>query len=56
MEKKIKFKKINHEFEKQILSLNGQLLHASELGFTHPKSQKFLKFKSKPPKSVSKYT
>ena len=48
--KKIKFKKINHEFEKQILSLNGQLLHASELGFTHPKSQKFLKFKSKPPK------
>ena len=48
--KRIKYKKINHEFEKQILSLNGQLLHASELGFIHPKSQKFLKFKSKPPK------
>ena len=48
--KKIKFKKINHEFERQIIGLNGQLLHASELGFIHPKNQKFLKFKSKPPK------
>ena len=48
--KRIKYKKINHEFEKKILSLNGQLLHASELGFIHPKSQKFLKFESKPPK------
>ena len=48
--KKIKFKKINHEFERQIFGLNGQLLHASELGFIHPKNQKFLKFKSKPPK------
>ena len=41
--KKIKFKKINHEFEKQILSLNGQLLHASELGFIHPKKPKIFK-------------
>ena len=48
--KKIKFKKINHELENLISSLNGQLLHASELGFVHPKSQKFLKFESKPPK------
>ena len=48
--KKIRFKKINHELENLILSLNGQLLHASELGFVHPKSQKFLKFESKPPK------
>ena len=48
--KKVKFKKINQEFEKLILSLNGQLLHACELGFIHPKSQKFLKFESKPPK------
>ena len=48
--KKIRFKKINHELENLISSLNGQLLHASELGFVHPKSQKFLKFESKPPK------
>ena len=41
--KKIKFKKINHELENLISSLNGQLLHASELGFIHPKSQKIFK-------------
>ncbi len=52
--KKVKYKKINLELEKQILGLNGQLLHASELGFIHPKTEKFLKFESKPPKQFKK--
>ena len=48
---KTKFKKIDKNFEKEILNLNGQLLHACTLGFVHPKNQKFIKFDSGlPPK------
>jgi 23S rRNA pseudouridine1911/1915/1917 synthase len=44
--KNIKFKKINEEFSKKLLSLNGQALHAMSLGFAHPTTKKMVNFQS----------
>ncbi len=47
--KNLKFKKINEEFLKQLNNINGQILHAETLEFTHPSSKKRLNFKSNLP-------
>ena len=45
----IKFKKIDTKFEKILSSFKGQVLHASTLGFEHPRSLKKVEFKTKLP-------
>ena len=45
----MKFKKIDHTFFEILESFYGQVLHASSLGFIHPRSQKKVKFESKLP-------
>ena len=45
----IKFKKIDTTFEKILSSFKGQVLHASTLGFDHPRSLKKVEFKTKLP-------
>ena len=45
----IKFKKIDTTFEKILGSFKGQVLHASTLGFDHPRSLKKVEFKTKLP-------
>ncbi|MDC1096732.1 RluA family pseudouridine synthase [Pelagibacteraceae bacterium] len=52
--KNIKFKKINKEFEKNLIKLNGQALHAKSLGFIHPIKKKFVVFKSELPSDLKK--
>ena len=52
--KNIKFKKINENFLKILLSLSGQALHAKSLGFIHPKSNKWVEFESKLPGDFKK--
>ena len=52
--KNIKFKKINKEFEKNLIKLNGQALHAKSLGFEHPVKKKFISFDSQLPKDFKK--
>ncbi len=47
--KNMKFKKIDHTFFEILESFYGQVLHASSLGFIHPRSQKKVKFESKLP-------
>ena len=48
--KKLKFKKINKELAILLNSLQGQLLHAETIEFTHPTKNKWVKFKSELPK------
>ena len=52
--KKMKFKKINKQFEKILTSFNRQALHAKSLGFIHPKNEKFMNFESKLPQDFNK--
>jgi 23S rRNA pseudouridine1911/1915/1917 synthase len=52
--KNIKFKKINEDFNKKLLLLNGQALHAKTLGFKHPVNNDLLTFNSKLPKDFNK--
>ena len=47
--KNMKFKKIDKTFEQLLNSFDGQVLHASTLGFVHPKNSKKMEFKSKLP-------
>ena len=42
--KNIKFKKINNDFFLKLNKLSGQALHAKTLGFTHPKTGKWMRF------------
>ena len=49
-----KFKKINEELAFLLNSLQGQLLHAETLEFTHPIKNKWVKFKSELPKDFKK--
>ena len=52
--KNISYKKLDKTFEKILNNLNGQLLHASILGFSHPKSSKKIEFSSKLPGKFEK--
>ena len=52
--KNMKFRKINQAFLEILESLNGQVLHASTLGFVHPRSLKKVKFESKLPLKFKK--
>ena len=52
--KNIKFKKINENFEKKLINLNGQALHASNIGFVHPSKNKWVNFDSKLPSDFKK--
>ncbi|MDC0426425.1 RluA family pseudouridine synthase [Pelagibacteraceae bacterium] len=49
-----KYKKINENFEKKLKILNGQALHAKNLGFVHPSTKKFVNFDSKLPQDFKK--
>ena len=50
----MKFKKIDKFFEQILQSFNGQILHASTLGFEHPRNLKKVEFKSKLPLKFKK--
>ena len=50
----VKFKKIDTKFEKILSSFKGQVLHASTLGFDHPRSLKKVEFKTKLPLKFKK--
>ena len=50
----LKFKKINKELSSLLDGLQGQLLHAQTLEFTHPTKNKWIKFKSDLPKDFKK--
>ncbi len=52
--KNMQFKKLDKNFEKILRSFEGQVLHASTLGFIHPRSQKKLEFKSELPLKFKK--
>jgi 23S rRNA pseudouridine1911/1915/1917 synthase len=52
--KNIKFKKINNNFFIKLNKLSGQALHAKTLGFTHPKTKKYMSFNSDLPDSFKK--
>jgi len=52
--KNIKFKKINNDFFIKLNKLSGQALHAKTLGFTHPKTKKYMSFNSDLPDSFKK--
>tara|TARA_B100001142_G_scaffold263683_1_gene267036 strand:- start:883 stop:1863 length:981 start_codon:yes stop_codon:yes gene_type:complete len=52
--KNIKFKKINNDFFIKLNKLSGQALHAKTLGFTHPKTKKYMRFNSDLPDSFKK--
>ena len=52
--KNVKFKKINQNFLEVLSSFNGQALHAKNLGFIHPTSNKFIEFDSKLSKDFKK--
>ena len=52
--KNIKFKKISMMFEKKLNDLSGQALHATSLGFEHPRKKKFLRFEKDLPKNFKK--
>ena len=43
--KNLNFKKINEDFEGKLKILNRQALHAKNLGFIHPTTQKFISIK-----------
>ena len=52
--KNIKFKKINNDFFSKLNELSGQALHAKTLGFTHPKTKKWMDFNSELPVGFKK--
>ena len=52
--KNIKFKKINNDFFIKLNKLSGQALHAKTLGFTHPKTKKWMNFNSVLPEGFKK--
>ena len=52
--KKLKFKKIDEDFEKKLKVLNRQALHAKSLGFIHPTTKKIMNFESKLPQDFKK--
>ena len=52
--KNIKFKKIDTTFEKILNSFKGQVLHASTLGFDHPRNLNKVEFKTKLPLKFKK--
>ncbi len=52
--KNIKFKRINNDFFVQLNNLTGQALHAKTLGFTHPKTKKWMSFDSELPEGYKK--
>ncbi|MBA1339529.1 MAG: 23S rRNA pseudouridine synthase [Pelagibacterales bacterium] len=52
--KKMKFKKINKEFENLLQLLDRQALHAKSLGFIHPINKKFIAFESNLPDDFKK--
>ena len=52
--KNIKFKKINKDFFRILSELDGQMLHAKNLGFMHPALNKWVNFQSKLPKQFKK--
>ena len=52
--KKLKFKKINEELTFLLNSLQGQLLHAETIEFTHPTKKKRVRFQSALPKDFKK--
>ena len=51
---KLKFKKINQDFLESLEKLNGQVLHAKTLEFTHPSTNKHMKFSSNVPNEFKK--
>ncbi len=52
--KNIKFKKINKDFFKILSNINGQVLHAQTLEFSHPIKKKWMSFKSPLPDDFKK--
>ena len=52
--KNMKFRKLDKTFEKILNSFNGQILHASTLGFNHPRSLEKVEFKTKLPLKFKK--
>ena len=52
--KNMKFKKIDKTFDEILSSFQGQVLHASTLGFIHPRSLEKIEFKTKLPLKFKK--
>ena len=52
--KKLKFKKINKDLSSLLEQLQGQLLHAETIEFTHPTKKKRVRFQSALPKDFKK--
>ena len=52
--KNLKFKKLNEEFAEKLKVLNRQALHAKNLGFIHPTTNKFISFDSELPADFKK--
>ena len=52
--KNLKFKKLNEEFAEKLKVLNRQALHAKNLGFIHPTTNKFISFESELPTDFKK--
>ena len=52
--KNLKFKKLNEEFAEKLKVLNRQALHAKNLGFIHPTTNKFISFDSGLPADFTK--
>ena len=52
--KNIKFKKIDKNFSKILSNVNGQILHATTLGFVHPTKNKWLDFEAPLPTEFKK--
>ena len=52
--KNVKFKKINNDFLTYLKKLSGQTLHAKTIGFTHPKTKKWVSFNSDLPDDFKK--
>ena len=52
--KNLKFKKLNEEFAEKLKVLNRQALHAKNLGFIHPTTNKFINFESDLPTDFKK--
>ena len=52
--KNLKFKKLNEELAEKLKVLNRQALHAKNLGFIHPTTNKFISFESELPADFKK--
>ena len=50
----MKFKKLDKNFDEILNSFKGQVLHASTLGFKHPRNLERLEFKTKLPNKFKK--